>query len=175
MNLHITGNVECCWMKINFNTLGLASGGGNRVIIELANRLVDRGHDVTITAITLDSFSWYGKENVKAKLNTAYPSVLTRLIRQRIRHEHYFDVQADLLQKITPDCDVNIATFCLTVAPTIQSKKGKPFYLVSSAPNTCTHRVVPPALDCHRQRGPPCRAAHRYRAVSSRATARSRS
>ena len=63
-------------MKINFNTLGLASGGGNRVIIELANRLCDRGHDVSITAITLDRFGWYGKQNIKANLRTAFPSRL---------------------------------------------------------------------------------------------------
>jgi glycosyltransferase involved in cell wall biosynthesis len=119
-------------MKINFNTLGLASGGGNRVIIEIANRLADRGHDVTITAITLDKFEWYGKENIKAKLNTAFPSIITRLIRQRVRHENYFDVQTDLLKKISPDCDINIATFCLTVKPTIESNKGKPFYLVQN-------------------------------------------
>jgi len=119
-------------MKINFNTLGLASGGGNRVIIELANRLSKRGHEVIISAITLDKFGWYGKENIKAKLNIAYPSVITRVIRQRIQHSHYFDVQADLLQKIMPDCDANIATFCVTVAPTVNSGKGKSFYLVQS-------------------------------------------
>jgi glycosyltransferase involved in cell wall biosynthesis len=119
-------------MKINFNTLGLSSGGGNRVIIELSNRLVDRGHDVSITAITLNRFKWYGKENIKAKLNTAFPSVITRITRQKIRHENFLDVQTDLLRKITPDCDINIATFCLTVAPTINSNKGKAFYLVQN-------------------------------------------
>jgi glycosyltransferase involved in cell wall biosynthesis len=119
-------------MKINFNTFGLSSGGGNRVIIELANRLADRGHDVSITAITLDEFNWYGKENIKAKLNTAFPSVITRIIRQKIQHENYLDVQTDLLKRIIPDCDINIATFCLTVAPTVYSNKGKPFYLVQN-------------------------------------------
>lgn len=119
-------------MKINFNTLGLASGGGNRIIIELANRLTQRGHEVTISAITLDKFGWYGKENIKAKLNIAYPSIMTRLIRQRLQHNHYFDVQADLLQKIIPDCDANVATFCVTVAPTVRSGKGTAFYLVQS-------------------------------------------
>ncbi len=119
-------------LRINFNTLGLSSGGGNRVIIELANRLVGRGHDVTITAISLDRFSWYGKENIKAKLNVAFPSKSTRLIRQRIQHQHYFDVQTSMLKKLSPPCDINIATFCLTVAPTIESKKGKPYYLVQN-------------------------------------------
>jgi glycosyltransferase involved in cell wall biosynthesis len=119
-------------MKINFNTLGLSSGGGNRVIIELANRLVDRGQDVTISAVTLQRFDWYGKENIKAKLNMAFPSVITRIIRQKIQHKYYVDVQLDLLKKIIPDCDINIATFCLTVAPTVDSHKGKPFYLVQN-------------------------------------------
>jgi glycosyltransferase involved in cell wall biosynthesis len=119
-------------MRINFNTLGLSTGGGNRVIIELANRLTDRGHDVSITAISFDRFGWYGKENIKAKVHLAFPSRATRLIRQRIQHQHYFNVQTDLLKKITPKCDINIATFCLTVKPTIDSKKGKPFYLVQN-------------------------------------------
>jgi glycosyltransferase involved in cell wall biosynthesis len=119
-------------MRINFNTLGLSTGGGNRVIIELANRLTERGHDVSITAVSFDRFSWYGKENIKAKVHLAFPSRATRLIRQRIQHKHYFDVQTDLLKKITPKCDVNIATFCLTVQPTIDSNKGKPYYLVQN-------------------------------------------
>ena len=36
----------------------------------------------------------------------------------------------DVLKNIMPECDVNFATYYLTAFPVIESKKGKPFYLI---------------------------------------------
>lgn len=38
-------------MKINYTMFGTGLTGGVRVLLEIANGLVDRGHEVTITSI----------------------------------------------------------------------------------------------------------------------------
>ena len=54
-------------MKINFTFWTVERSGGVRYSIEVANRLIDKGHDVSITALKIPvsgvSYDFYGKEN----------------------------------------------------------------------------------------------------------------
>ena len=54
-------------MHINFNSLGLGLAGGTRFIFELANRLVDQNHKVTITHLGDETvYSWFSE--IKAEI-----------------------------------------------------------------------------------------------------------
>lgn len=121
-------------LKINFNSMGLQLNGGNRVILELARRLQSKGHKVSINAIGKNSDAqWFGDLR-GIQINSAFPSKLTRLIHQKMRKRSFRDVQAELLTEMVSDCncDINIATYCLTADPTMKSGKGKLFYLVQN-------------------------------------------
>jgi glycosyltransferase involved in cell wall biosynthesis len=76
-------------MKINFTIVYLKCNGGNRVLLDIANGLANKGHKVTITTFS-DNADWF--PNLKAKINTS------------------------LLLK-PPKCDVSIATYCFTAFP----------------------------------------------------------
>jgi hypothetical protein len=114
-------------MKINFNSSGLGLCGGNRVIFDLSNALVDRGHEVTISCAGLkQGLNWWSPNPIKAKIIFAHYSLIERAkIVARISRAN-----VDKLLNIIPECDVNVATFCMTAFPTVRSNMGKMFYLV---------------------------------------------
>lgn len=123
-------------MRINFNLFNLTVSGGNRVVFELANGLTEKGHEVSITAIgSKHDHDWYGEIN--ATINYIPFSLSNRLIRHVFHSGVNFNIGilahklVDYLKTI-PDCDANIATFCLTAYPTLFCGKGKPFYLVQN-------------------------------------------
>lgn len=139
-NMHISSSKDSTQsfssekLKINFNTLSLELSGGTRVILELATRLSLKGHEVTINAIGKhDDAQWFGDVS-NLKINFAFPSKMTRLLHQKIFSHSFLDVQSKLLSKMVAnsDCDINIATHCLTALPTLESKKGYGFYLVQN-------------------------------------------
>jgi len=125
-------------MHINFTSLGLGLSGGNRFIFELANRLVDQNHKVTITHLGNETvYSWFPE--IKAEIinvpDVPY-SFTARALRKtfakylkRYGYGNLSDRERRLMAKI-PDCDVNVATFCFTAFPTYYSGKGRGFYLV---------------------------------------------
>ena len=125
-------------MHVNFNSLGLDLTGGNRFILELGNRLVDKGYKVTITHLGNErNYSWFPE--VKAEIinvdyvpsglpNKSLRKVFGRYLR-RYGYGKLSDQELHLIDKI-PDCDVNVATFCFTAFPTYYSGKGRGFYLV---------------------------------------------
>lgn len=117
-------------MQINFNSFCLSLGGGNRVILELADGLTERGHDVTITHMGCPSYySWYGKP--KCKMIDLNPNAVLRFFKKYYLRKKGFDYNLDgLLAQSIPPCDVNVATENTTVYPTLFSGKGKPVYLV---------------------------------------------
>ena len=118
-------------MRINFNSYTLARGGGNRCILELANGLVERGHKVTVTHLkTKNDYAWFGE--VKAEvINLNFPSASARFLRKYyLRKRHYYYNEDLFMQENIPDCDVNVATWCMTAYPTLYSGKGRMFYLV---------------------------------------------
>lgn len=115
-------------MRINFNCWNLSVSGGNRFIFELSNRLVERKHKVTLTHVGLQKYSkWFSP--IKAEIIECGYSKPERLLFKLKGKPTVKQTQERLKQHI-PDCDVNIATFCLTALPTFNSKKGKPFYIV---------------------------------------------
>lgn len=118
-------------VKINFTMWGMARGGGTRSIFEVSNRLVDRGHNVVFT-----SLGRYGDDKwfpLKAKVEYVdYPFLLRafrKFVIRRFYRQWNYDAVLTLAQAI-PDCDINVATFCFTVYPTVFSGKGTMFYYV---------------------------------------------
>jgi len=111
-------------------------GGGTRIILTLANELVKRGHDVSITAVgTKKDIAWFPLQ-AKLTLISPYRYMYARgvsMVKRRIfkmndfRNKFYWDVIWDLARQ-TPDCDINIATYAMTAYSVYLSRKGKPFY-----------------------------------------------
>lgn len=116
-------------MRFNFNSLNLSCSGGNRFIFELSNRLVDFGHSVTITHAGLPEYSdWF--RPVKAEVIECGYSLFDRaLVKAGLKKASLQD-RLIRLKKAIPICDVNVATYCFTAYPTVESHKGKGYYLV---------------------------------------------
>lgn len=112
-------------MKINFNSFCLSIGGGNRTILELADGLTERGHEITVTHMGVPSYySWYGKP--KCKVNNFSPNLLLRAFKKYYLRRKGFDYDlSKLMAKFMPDCDVNVATAYDTVYPTFFSTCGE--------------------------------------------------
>jgi len=110
--------------------------GGVRVLLEIANRLVDRGYNVTITSLGKEEdHKWFP---LKAEINYAKTPRIRKAINYGLRHlarvipDCYVDVYPhDKLKELTkaiPDCDVNVATYCFTALSVFASNRGVPFY-----------------------------------------------
>jgi hypothetical protein len=121
-------------VRINFNSYGLGICGGNRFILELSDSLIDLGHKVTITNLgTSREYSWYPSPKAEIHNLNFARNTLLRAFRKYYLRSRGYDYDKDLLlQNSIPDCDINIATWCLTTYPTLFSHKGKPFYLVQA-------------------------------------------
>jgi hypothetical protein len=120
-------------MRVNFNCFGLGLNGGSRVIFELANRLYDRGFKVTITCIGPVTFPNYYSKPVNVDVVEVCPSVIMRAFRKWVLRRKGWDYDAEkLFLKNIPDCDVNVATACMTAYPTYFSGVGKMVYLVQN-------------------------------------------
>ena len=120
-------------MRINFNSLNLGLSGGNRFIFELSNALVDRGYKVTITHAGLKKYySWWKPNPVKAKIIDCGFSIVERAWMKALHHKPTLNQRLEMLKSYIPECDVNVATFCFTAYPTVDSRKGKGFYLVQN-------------------------------------------
>lgn len=128
-------------MRINYTMETLARVGGVKVIFEIASRLAQRGHRVTIThAMNPEDARWFP---LKCSLVTACSSwfFLEHLLRRGLRKGIYALMGRNvsneilriryldrLLSRFIPDCDINVATSWATVFPTVHSLKGITFY-----------------------------------------------
>ncbi|MDP3485098.1 MAG: glycosyltransferase family 4 protein [Methanobacteriaceae archaeon] len=131
-------------MDINFTLWSTNMSGGYKVIFELANGLVDRGHNVTITALGGDH-SWFP---LKARLNYVKPpwpiKLLSPILKVLLKRPARYYEALTLTQKLklgfepdlvkalsenTPECDINIATWFPTTFAVYRSDKGVPVYL----------------------------------------------
>ena len=118
-------------MKINYTMFGTGLTGGVRVLLEIANGLVDRGHEVTITSLgSVNTHKWFP---LKAEVSYVQRPFLKKIINYGLKRvfdiDIYPHVEIEELSKATPYCDINIATFCFTVFSVFRSgKKGIPFY-----------------------------------------------
>ncbi|MCJ7561331.1 glycosyltransferase family 4 protein [Candidatus Bathyarchaeota archaeon] len=123
-------------LKINYTMSGTGLTGGSRVLLEIANHLVDRGHHVTITSLgNEEDHKWFP---LKAEISyvkmprtrEAINCALKRLA--KAIPDCYLDIYPhDILKELTkaiPDCDINVATFCFTAFSVFESNRGVPFY-----------------------------------------------
>ena len=104
--------------------------GGVRVLLEIANGLIDRGHEVTITSLGNENdHKWFP---LKSKVNYVPNSIIDMAIRYGLKKIYglhiYPHLEIEKLVKFTPDCDINVATFCFTAFSVFACKKGVPFY-----------------------------------------------
>ena len=117
-------------MKINYVIFGSGLTGGTRVIFEIANQLVERGHDVTITTLGSPTSLWWIKP--KAKVNFVEKFFLGRKIVEHFAGQYLvkplLDKKLNDLVRGMPDCDINVATFCMSAYAVLKSGKGIPFY-----------------------------------------------
>jgi len=119
-------------LHINFNSVNLSLSGGNRFIFDLSNRLVDRGHNVTITHAGLKRYhDWFSP--IKARIIDVELPLLARALGKYYlkKRGFYYDIERALLEHI-PDCDINVATYCWTAYPTAFCGKGIGYYLVQN-------------------------------------------
>jgi len=121
-------------MKINYTMFGTGLTGGVRVLLEVVNGLVGRGHEVTITSLgTENDHKWFP---LKAKVNYVDKTTFRRLLDFGVKHglrkilniNIYPYLEIEKLAREIPDCDINVATFCFTAFSVFASDKGVPFY-----------------------------------------------
>ncbi len=132
-------------LRINFTLWTTNPSGGVRHILEVANNLAQRGHKVTITSLGGDH-SWFP---LKPPINYVKPPRWLRIIEPSVRlikkrSTRYSDIaevtkllglninvdSIKPLAEAVPECDVNVATFCLTAPAVYRAGKGKGFYYI---------------------------------------------
>lgn len=116
-------------MRVNYTMMNAGLTGGVRVLLEVANRLADRGHDVTVTTMGAPGdHAWFQERFrfVHADSFVADRAVAAsdRFLRTSLRTPR----AVRRLARKAPDCDINVATFCLTAQAVLDSGKGAPFF-----------------------------------------------
>ncbi|MEM0316129.1 MAG: glycosyltransferase family 4 protein, partial [Archaeoglobaceae archaeon] len=130
-------------MKVNFTFWGTGRTGGTRVLFEVANRLAERGHKVTITSLGPPRHHWFP---LNEKIEVRYPESkyslrvpfkgkisigrLNDYILKKIGMPYYIDPTKILASSIPDDIDINVATYCFTAHAVYRSGKGCPFYYI---------------------------------------------
>ncbi|WP_048150688.1 glycosyltransferase family 4 protein [Palaeococcus ferrophilus] len=121
-------------MRINYTMFGIGPTGGNRVLVEIANRLAERGHEISITTLGDEPQVKKIPFSISAKVNLIYtgPNKVWKLFLLGLRRISNLHMpQYDGIERLSarmPDCDINVATYCLTAYPVFISGKGIPFY-----------------------------------------------
>ncbi len=121
-------------IKINYTMYSMGLTGGVRVIFEIANRLADRGHEVTITA--LGDKEDHGWIELEPQVIYAKGRGLTRVKRRilqsigKLLDSPSLSLASNVrsLYDSMDECDINVATYCFTTFPVYMSGKGHPFY-----------------------------------------------
>ncbi len=124
-------------MKINWTMFGAGLTGGSFNIIEAAQRLAKRGHEVSVTSIGHSGdLAWFESREKPCFKKIFSPLVgglpyrlYRRLLRSTIAHP-FPDVEIKDLIRVMPECDVNIATADPTTYAVHRSGKGRGLYYV---------------------------------------------
>ncbi|MCL0070512.1 glycosyltransferase family 4 protein [Dehalococcoidia bacterium] len=123
-------------MKINYTMIGAGKTGGSIVLSNIMNKLAERGHQVTITLPrgTVDWLSPKVKQITPldswTRVNLLAFGAAYIFLKKIMKKDFYLNIYRvlDILERITPDCDINVATYCFTAFPVLRSGKGIPFY-----------------------------------------------
>lgn len=116
-------------MKINFTLWSAGVSGGNRTIYQLANKLAEHDHEVHITTLAIGgTHEWFGEVN--ASFNYVGLNFFQKAARKLLLFPKWEIDWARRLTEAIPECDANVATYCLTAYPVLWSGKGKQFYLI---------------------------------------------
>ena len=123
-------------MKINFTLFGSGLTGGNFNIMEPAQRLALRGHEVSITSIgSPRDLNWFRgnkplfKETFTPLSGKLHYRIYRKILNGTMLHPFPWVEIRDLVRSM-PDCDVNIATAAPTSWAVHRSGKGKGFYYI---------------------------------------------
>lgn len=131
-----TDNYGWCLMKINYTMLSPGKTGGPIVLANIINRLSERGHQVSVT-MPRGRFDLLSKEitqitpvNLSNKFSFFIARTISAFSRHALKKEIFLNLyrELDLIEEITPECDINVATYHLTAFPVFRSKKGIQFY-----------------------------------------------
>lgn len=122
-------------MIINFTLLGAKLTGGSFNLMEVAHRLGERGHDITVTTTgEARDIDWFTQTRTPAfKINIAPLSgtLAYRLYRRALKGSiltPFPDVEIRDLMRSIPEGDINIATTWPTAFSVFRSGKGLPLY-----------------------------------------------
>lgn len=124
-------------MRINFTLFGARLTGGTFNVIESAQRLAERGHEISVTTIgRKEDLDWFPKERnaafgvISAPISsTLWYKIYRRLLRGALLHP-FPDVEIRELTRIMPECEVNVATAAPTAFSVHRSGKGKGLYYI---------------------------------------------
>ncbi|MBT0158541.1 glycosyltransferase family 4 protein [Candidatus Bathyarchaeota archaeon A05DMB-2] len=127
-------------LRINYAFFNTSLTGGTRVLFEIVNRLVQRGHHVTVTSLGNEKdHAWFP---LKAETNYVGAGRVQKNVEPTLRRLVKFlpsgytnrarvarlPNQIKALAKAIPDCDINVATYCFSAFSVSESRKGLPFY-----------------------------------------------
>jgi glycosyltransferase involved in cell wall biosynthesis len=119
-------------MKINYTMFGTGLTGGVRVLFDIVNRLVDRGHEVTITSLGNENdHNWFP---LKAEVKYVQRPFINKIVNYGIKRVFGINMspfpysEIEELIKAIPECDINVATQCFSAFSVFTSDKGVPFY-----------------------------------------------
>ena len=121
-------------MKINYTMYGTGLTGGVRVLLEIANGLVERGHDVTLTTLgSKEDHAWFPLKAEVIYQNIPQFVKAFRYGSAKYLKGDWFNSSPTLelrkLANATPgDVDINVATYCFTAYSVFSSGSGIPFY-----------------------------------------------
>lgn len=119
-------------LRVNYTMCGTSLTGGVRVIFEIANQLVHRGHHVTITTLgNPKNHKWFPLEaeiNYVPQSSLGKATALLATVVPRVNVDPFSSNDIKKLSEKIPDCDINVATFCFTAFSVFESNKGVSFY-----------------------------------------------
>ncbi|MCD1294179.1 glycosyl transferase family 1 [Methanocella sp. CWC-04] len=127
-------------MKITFIIPGIGLSGGARVVFEYANRLIERGHEVTVVYPLLPMLllkePFFSKlkrnlgaiKDIKKGNKISWFDLKARLVRVPTLHPG----NVRIVERMIPDADVVVATSWETTYPVsrLSDRKGEKFYFV---------------------------------------------
>ena len=115
-------------MRINYVLPFSGLTGGIRVAFEIASGLRRRGHDVSLTlpAQSQGFFEFDGRILYPRK--SGIEMILRFGMQRLLSSEELNEIDLIRLERSIPECDVNVATFCMTAYPVYRSGRGSAFF-----------------------------------------------